>query len=107
MTNMTKPKLDAETPVDFAAVVEDLAALRRDFSALMSQMKSGAYDGASDAAEKVLGQLGDKANHLYDSVAAQGERSAKAIGRQIEEQPVMTLLIAFGVGLIASRLLSR
>ena len=39
--------------------------------------------------------------------AAQGQRSAKAIGRQIEEQPVMSLLVAFGVGFVASRMLIR
>lgn len=107
MNNATKAKPDAETPADFDAIVDDLAALRRDFAALMSQLKSGAVKGANDAAENVLGQLGDRANHLYDSVAAQGERSVKAIGRQVEERPVASLLIAFGIGFIASRLLSR
>ncbi len=107
MNNTTKAKPDVETPAEFDAIVDDLAALRRDFAALMSQMKSGALKGANDAAENTLGQLGDRANHLYDSVAAQGGRLAKAIGLQVEERPVMSLLIAFGVGLIASRLLSR
>ncbi|MEA2781144.1 MAG: hypothetical protein QOK29_2688 [Rhodospirillaceae bacterium] len=107
MNNTTKAKPDAETPADFDAIVDDLASLRRDFAALMSQMKSASFKGASEAAENTLGQLGARANHLYDSVASQGERSAKAIGRQVEERPVMSLLIAFGVGLVASRLLIR
>jgi ElaB/YqjD/DUF883 family membrane-anchored ribosome-binding protein len=107
VNSTTKGKPEIETPADFQAVVEDLAALKRDFAALMSQMKSGALKGANDAAQDALGQLGKRANHLYDSVSAQGERSAKAIGRQIEERPVMSLLIAFGVGFIASRLLTR
>ena len=103
----TKAKPDLETTAGFDAVVNDLAALRRDFAVLMSQMKSGASKDANDTAESTLGQLGDSANHLYDSVAAQGGRSAKAIGRQLEARPVMSLLIAFGVGFIASRLLIR
>jgi len=102
-----KAKPGVETPADFDAIVEDLAALRRDFSALMSQMKSGAFKGANDAAENGLGQLGDMADDLYESVAAQGKHSAKAIGRQLEKRPVASLLIAFGVGFIASRLLTR
>ena len=110
VNSTTKAKPDVETPTDFHAIADDLAALRRDFAALlsqMSQMKSGAYKGVNDAAESALGQLGDRANHLFDSVAAQGERSAEAIRRQVEEQPVMSLLIAFGGGFIVSRLLSR
>jgi ElaB/YqjD/DUF883 family membrane-anchored ribosome-binding protein len=103
----TKTKLDAETPADFDAIVGDLGALRRDFTALVSQMKSAALKGANGAAENTLNQLGDRANHLYDSAAAQGTRAAKAIGRQVEEQPITSLLIAFGVGFIASRLLIR
>lgn len=107
MNTTTKARPDSTTPADFDAIVEDLAALRRDFAALMSQMKSGAFKGATGAAENVIGQLGDRASHLYDSVTAQGERSAKAIGRQIEERPVTSLLIAFGAGFIASRWLTR
>jgi ElaB/YqjD/DUF883 family membrane-anchored ribosome-binding protein len=107
VNNTTKASPDLDTPTNFDAIVDDLAALRRDFATLMSQMKSGAYKSASDAAENTLGQLGDRANRLYDSVAAQGDRSVKAIGRRVEEQPVMSLLVAFGVGFIASRLLIR
>ena len=107
MNSTSKANSDVDAPADFDAVVEDLAALRRDFAALVGQLKSGAFKGANDAAENMLGELGDRANRLYDSVAAQGQRSAKAIGRQIEEQPVMSLLVAFGVGLIASRMLIR
>ena len=110
VNHSTKAKPDVETPADFHAVAEDLAALKRDFAALMNQMsqlKSTAAKGASDAAESTLGEISDRVDHLYDSVVAQGERSVKAIGRQVEERPVMSLLIAFGVGFIASRLLSR
>lgn len=107
MNNTTKARPGAEMPAGFDAIVDDLAALKRDFAAMMSQMKSGAFKSANDAAENILGQLGDRAEHLYDSVAAQGARSTKAIGRQVEEKPILSLLIAFGVGFIASRLLNR
>lgn len=107
MYSTTKARPETETSVDFDAIVNDLAALRQDFADLMSQMKSGALKGANGAAEDILGQLGDRASHLYDSVTAQGVRSVKAVSRQVEERPVVSLLVAFGVGFIASRLLSR
>jgi hypothetical protein len=44
---------------------------------------------------------------IYESLVAQGKRSGKAIGRQVEEQPVVSLLLAFAVGFCVSRLLSR
>jgi len=52
-------------------------------------------------------ELGDKARILYEQVAAQGERSAKAVSRQIEARPILSLAVAFAVGFCASRLLSR
>jgi ElaB/YqjD/DUF883 family membrane-anchored ribosome-binding protein len=107
MNSTTRVNPETDTGVDFDAIIRDVAALRQDFADLMSQMKSGAFKGANEAAENILGQLGDKANHLYDNVSAQGQRSVKAIGRQVEERPIVSLLIAFGIGFVASRLLSR
>jgi ElaB/YqjD/DUF883 family membrane-anchored ribosome-binding protein len=107
MNSTTRVNPDTATGVDFDAIIRDVAALRQDFADLMSQMKSGALKGANDAADSILGRLGDNANHLYDNVSAQGQRSVKAISRQVEERPIASLLIAFGVGFVASRLLSR
>jgi len=51
---------------------------------------------------------GGRARMLYETFAARGERSAKALSRQIATRPFISLLIAVGVGLCASRLfLSR
>ena len=107
MNSTTKARPDSATPADFDAIVEDLAVLKRDFAALMGHVKSGAFNGASDAAETVIGELGDRAERLYEGVAAQGKRSAKAIGRQVDARPVTSLLLAFGAGFIVSRLLNR
>jgi ElaB/YqjD/DUF883 family membrane-anchored ribosome-binding protein len=107
MQNATKTQSHGKMPADFDAIVDDLAALKRDLAVLVSQIKSGARKGANGAAENAFDQLGDGINHLYDSAAVQGTRAAKAIGRQVEEQPVASLLLAFGVGFIASRLLIR
>jgi ElaB/YqjD/DUF883 family membrane-anchored ribosome-binding protein len=102
-----KTKPNFESSMDFDAIVDDLAALRRDFATMMGNMKSSAVEGANGAAENAFDRLGDQVNHLYDRVKAQGERSANMIHKKVEEQPVMSLLIAFGVGFIASRLLNR
>jgi hypothetical protein len=93
----------AESNPDLDAIVSDLASLRRDLAALTAHLKIGAVSGAKGAARDVAGE----AERLYGNLAAQGERSMKALGRQVEEQPVMSLLLAFALGFAGSRLLSR
>ncbi|HUN49392.1 MAG TPA: hypothetical protein VMU85_22860 [Stellaceae bacterium] len=77
---------------DFAAISEDVASLKRDLASLMDHIKKGSNRTAQD---------------LYNGLAAESERSVKAISRQVEEQPLTSLLIAFGIGIVSGRLLSR
>lgn len=107
MKSTTATKPDSEMPPDIEAIVDDLAALKRDLATLMSHLKTDALNGAGEAAQGAIGRISDQAESIYESLAAQGKRSGKAIGRQVEEQPVVSLLIAFAVGFCASRLLSR
>lgn len=100
----TSKNQDHDGPPDAAALMDDLAALKRDFAALTAHLKAGA---GSAAARDAAGQLGDEVHRLYESLAGQSERTAKALSRQVEEQPLASVLIAFGLGFILSRLLSR
>jgi hypothetical protein len=88
-------------------VKDDIVALTRDLAALMDKMKTVVVDGSGEAVRDSAEQLGDRARQLYEELLGQGERSAKAVGRQIEAQPILSLLLAFGVGFCASRFLSR
>ena len=92
---------------DIYQLKEDVLALTRDLAALTDKMKTVAVDGPSETVRGSVEELGDKARILYEQVAAQGERSAKAVSRQIEVQPILSLLVAFAVGFCVSRLLSR
>jgi ElaB/YqjD/DUF883 family membrane-anchored ribosome-binding protein len=73
----------------------------------MEQMKTGAIDGASETAQSLISQLNERASELYENMSDRSERSVEAISRQVEEQPITSLLVAFTVGMIAGRLLSR
>ena len=77
--------------------------MKRDVSNLLDHLKTGAANGAQSAAD----QIDEGARRLYRHIAAEGERSAKVIGQHVEEQPLVALLIALGVGYISGRLLSR
>ena len=88
---------------DLAALHDDLAALKRDVAGLIEHLKAGAANGAQNAAD----HLDESARRLYRNVAAEGERSVKALERQIEAQPLVALLIALGVGYVGGRVISR
>ncbi len=88
---------------DFTALRDDLTALKGDMAVLLTNLKGSAANGAAGAAA----QVNARANGIYDAAAAGGNRAADAMGKQVEEQPLMALLIAFGLGFIGSRVLLR
>lgn len=95
---------DAKTSTpDLTALQADLTALKRDVAALLGQFTVGAANTAQNAASNVE----DGARQIYRSLSTEGEKSLKAIGQKVEEQPLMSLLIAFGIGYIGARLLDR
>lgn len=89
--------------VDLEHLQQDMAALRSDVALLLGHLKTGATNGV----EAAVHQIDDGAQRLYRTATAEGERAVKAVGRQIEQQPVVALLIALGIGYIGGRLLSR
>lgn len=93
----------ANVKTDIEAIGDDIASLKRDLAALAEHVKRGAVSGATGAAA----QLSSEASDLYDRVASESANSAKALSRQIEEQPLTSLLIAFALGFVGSRLLPR
>ena len=107
MSATTKIHAASESSPDLDAIATDLASLRRDVASLTDHLRTGAINGAKGAAQDVAADLGAEAKRLYGNLAAQGERSMKALGRQVEEQPITSLLLAFALGFIGSRFLSR
>ncbi|MEJ0048038.1 MAG: hypothetical protein WDN04_19395 [Rhodospirillales bacterium] len=88
---------------DVSALRDDIASLQRDVGILLGHLKSGAASSARGAAD----QLEESATRTYRQIAAEGTRSMKAMERQVEDRPLLAVLIAAGVGYIGGRLLSR
>ncbi|HYM03962.1 MAG TPA: hypothetical protein VET85_13505 [Stellaceae bacterium] len=107
MTGLARSIPDTEAAPDFQAISADIAALKNDIAGLMRHLKLRATEGADTLVRDAAGHVGDEALRAYQALAGQGERSVKAIGRQIEAQPVMSLLLAFAAGFLGSRLLAR
>ena len=95
------------TPTDLESIANDLAALKQDFATLIADLRAGTVGRAKTAAHDAAEQLGDRAANLYSQAAAQAEKGARVLAQEIDERPLTTLLVAFAVGFVASRLLSR
>jgi ElaB/YqjD/DUF883 family membrane-anchored ribosome-binding protein len=92
---------------DLAAIINDIASLKNDIASLAASLKSNAANTTSEATSKVVDQIGDQASRVYNNLSAQSQKSAKALTQQLEEQPIVTLLIAFALGFFGSRLFSN
>lgn len=88
---------------DLTVLQTDIAALKRDVASLIDHLKTGATHGVQSAAAQVNGG----SRRLYRTASAEGERALKTIAGQVEERPVIALLIALGVGYIGGRVLTR
>ena len=99
--------MSAKNQSDLSAIGDDVVLLKRDISRLMDHLKNGTFDVAKESTQDAVERLSDEADRLYRSLAKQSDRSVKAISRQVEEQPLASLVVAFGIGLISGRLLSR
>jgi ElaB/YqjD/DUF883 family membrane-anchored ribosome-binding protein len=98
---------DPSSPKSLDTISSDLAALRRDFATLLADLRAGPLTSAKTSAQQAAEQLSGRASDLYGQASAQAEKSAEAIAREVEERPLTTLVLAFSVGFIASRLLAR
>ncbi len=104
----TQAKPMAATELD--RVMAEFATLKREFADLMGQVKKGAVREAEEigaAAGSRFDHISRDTRHLVDAIEAQGSKSAKALGHQVEERPLISLLIAFGIGMVASRITAR
>jgi len=99
--------MSAKNQSDLSAIGDDVVLLKRDLSRLMDHMKNGTFDVAKKSTQETVERLSDEVDRLYNGLAKQSAQSVKAISRQIEEQPLTSLLVAFGIRLVSGRLLSR
>ena len=107
MTSVVHKDLDDQETPDLAAVMNDIALIKRDLAALIKNNMKIDLSGEIASAKNVLGDMSEEVSHLYRNMAEQGERSIKAIGKNVEEQPVISLLLAFALGFIGGKLLSH
>lgn len=88
----------------------EVASLRKEFSEMMAAIKdkSGAYteDLAGDMTEK-LAVYQQKAKEGAEAAYEKGSEGVDVINSQVRQNPVVSLVVAFGAGYLISKLFSN
>lgn len=100
-------KISRKATADLDTIVEDFTTLKRDVAEVVTQLKDDAIARADGAARGAVEQIEDGAGRIYGKLAAKSKRSARVLSRHVEEQPIASMLVAFGLGYLSRLLMSR
>lgn len=96
---MTSSSVESE----FATVKDDLSKLRADVAALSAAMR----DATSGTVQEQIDVMRDRINRLAGEAREEGQQRLEDLAGRIEERPLTSVLLAFGVGMLIGRLLDR
>lgn len=95
---------------DVQALRADIEALRNDVSAVTKSLSDLARHRAGDfknaawsRAEHVRDDLGE----VVDDLTGRGRRQVDRLEQEVADRPLVSLLTAFGIGLLLGKLLDR
>lgn len=95
---------------DMSALKQDIEQLRSDLASLTKHIKglgqnavAQARSAGADRVDELRGEL----ERTVDQLRQQGEASVAKVESVIQERPLLSLLAAFGVGMLMTRLLER
>ncbi len=104
------PQDEPHEAEEFELLKEDLARLRADMQALKEHLASlgGKRTAeAREAASAKLEALRAELDRLGEELGLQGRQVRRTLEQKVREQPVVSLLTAFGLGFLLSRLFER
>jgi ElaB/YqjD/DUF883 family membrane-anchored ribosome-binding protein len=108
MATDTKTATKADQEMD--AVKEHIQALRADLASLTTHIKglsSAKLEQAQSAGSLKIEELSAEVQRAADALRQRGEVSVAQLETTIREKPLISLLAAFGIGLLVARLLDR
>jgi ElaB/YqjD/DUF883 family membrane-anchored ribosome-binding protein len=111
---MSSPEATTEVGTNgkdnFAGDIESLktsfAQLRTDLTSLLGSAVGIGKSGASVVKEQAAHAV-DGVKHRIDSLKEKGADSVEAVEEKISEHPLTVALVAFGIGYVLGKLLSR
>ena len=88
---------------DLEAIKLDIDLLRKDLATVLDRIKGT----ASSRAEAEVQALQRRISKIADEVQTSGREGLRKVEEQIEERPLVSLAMAFAVGLVLGRLFDR
>ena len=95
---------------DVDVLKKDIEDLKSAVKTLTDDLRAAAESNAKSAGERAGDRLDDIRKDAADvarKAAERGRESAEAVADAVRDRPMQSLLVAFGVGLLLSRLLDR
>jgi ElaB/YqjD/DUF883 family membrane-anchored ribosome-binding protein len=105
---------DRNLEEEFDTLKAGLDTLRKDIGSLVSSFGDAATDEVKTRgrrAHAAVGRATDRAAEVWDDatnqVSRRGRQGVAAVEQQIEERPFISVLVAFGIGLVIGKLINR
>ena len=99
---------------EFDTLKAGLDTLRKDIGSLVSSFGDAATDEVKTRGQRAraaVGRATDRAGEVWDDATNQASRRGRegvaALEHQIEERPFISVLVAFGIGLVIGKLINR
>jgi ElaB/YqjD/DUF883 family membrane-anchored ribosome-binding protein len=99
----TESRTERDLKSDIDAIRSDIDVLRKDLTNVLGRLKGT----ASSRAEAEVQALQRRINKIADDVQSSGREGLRAVEEQIEERPLVSLAMAFALGLVLGRLFDR
>jgi ElaB/YqjD/DUF883 family membrane-anchored ribosome-binding protein len=99
----TESRTERNLKSDIEAIRTDIDVLRKDLAVVLDRIKGT----ASSRAEAEVQALQRRINKIADEVQTSGREGVRKIEEHIEERPLVSLAMAFAVGLVLGRLFDR
>jgi len=84
----------------------DLDSMREEIESLRKNLANLVHD-AGQAGNGMSHRLAEKGRHIASKVGEGGEHLIEAATHEIEERPLASVLVAFALGFVGGRFLSR
>ena len=99
---------------EFDALKAGLDTPRKDISSRVSSFGAATIDEIRTRgrrARAAVGRAADRAGEVWDDAtneaSRRGREGAAALEQQIEERPFISVLVAFGIGVVIGKLINR
>jgi ElaB/YqjD/DUF883 family membrane-anchored ribosome-binding protein len=101
---------ERELKTDLDALKEEMSRLRDDFVDLAHVLKDVTRSGVEAARERLDGGthgLLDELRSVLDRLRTRGKEAVGSVEAKVEKNPLVSVMVAFGIGLVAGKLLER